>query len=165
MLQLAIFKRDVRGGSDYAHIMQRIAARLTEAGMALEEGPPAAAVVRCDPEAVGRILANLADNAAKYGALSVPEGRVAIGWELRRAASGETRFRMSWQEMGGPPVTPPEREGFGHTVMSQMVASSLRAQVALDYARECVSWTLDAPISIVTQMPAAPDVQPAAAAS
>ena len=58
---------------------------------------------------------------------------------------------MSWRETGGPPVTPPERKGFGRTVISQMVASSLRAQVALDYAAAGVSWTLDAPVSSVTQ--------------
>jgi hypothetical protein len=62
-------------------------------------------------------------------------------------------------------VTPPERKGFGHTVISQMVASSLRAQVALDYASEGVSWTLDAPISSVTQTPAASDLEPVAAAT
>jgi PAS domain S-box-containing protein len=120
------------------------------------------------PEAVQGItlaLHELATNAAKYGALSVPEGRVAIAWEVRRAASGEARFRMSWRETGGPPVMPPERKGFGHTVISQMVASSLRAQVALDYAAAGVSWTLDAPVSSVTQATPAPEAQPAVVAS
>lgn len=56
-----------------------LAARLAEAGMALEDGPPAAAVVRCDPEAVGRILVNLADNAAKYGAGPVRLEAAAAG--------------------------------------------------------------------------------------
>ena len=110
-------------------------------------------------------LHELATNAAKYGALSVPEGRVAIAWEVTAPASGEARFRMSWRETGGPPVTPPERKGFGHIVISEMVASSLRAQVALDYAAAGVSWTLDAPISSVTQATSAPEAQPAVAAS
>ncbi|HEY5832066.1 MAG TPA: sensor histidine kinase, partial [Hyphomicrobiaceae bacterium] len=123
--------------------------------------------IEIKPEAVQGItlaLHELATNAAKYGALSVPQGRVAIAWEVRRAASGEARFRMSWRETGGPPVTPPERKGFGHTVISQMVASSLRAQVALDYAAAGVSWTLDAPVSSVTQATPAPEAQPAVAA-
>jgi len=46
-----------------------------------------------------------------------------------------------------------------------MVASSLRAQVALDYAAAGVSWTLDAPVSSVTQATPAPEAQPAVAAS
>jgi PAS domain S-box-containing protein len=118
------------------------------------------------PEAVQGItlaLHELATNAAKYGALSVPEGRVAITWELARTASGEARFRMGWRETDGPPVTPPGRKGFGHAVISQMVASSLRAQVALDYAREGVSWTLDAPDSSVTQAASAAEAEPAPA--
>ncbi len=109
------------------------------------------------------VLHELATNAAKYGALSVPDGRVAIAWELDRSAPGEPRFRMSWRESGGPPVTPPKRKGFGHVVISQMVASALRAQVALDYAADGVSWSLDAPSSSVTQAASPAEVQRAGA--
>jgi PAS domain S-box-containing protein len=122
--------------------------------------------VEIKPEAVqGLTLAlhELATNAAKYGALSVSEGKVAIAWELDAAASGGPRFHMSWRESNGPPVTPPARKGFGHAVISQMVASSLRAQVALDYAASGVSWTLDAPASSVTQAAPAGELEPAAA--
>ena len=107
------------------------------------------------------VLHELATNAAKYGALSVPDGCVAIAWEVDRSAPGEPRFRMSWRESGGPPVTSPKRKGFGHAVIAQMVASALRAQVALDYAPEGVSWTLDAPISSITQAAAPAEAQPA----
>jgi PAS domain S-box-containing protein len=122
--------------------------------------------VEIKPEAVqGLTLAlhELATNAAKYGALSVSEGKVAIAWELDAAASGEPRFHMSWRESNGPPVIPPARKGFGHAVISQMVASSLRARVALDYAASGVSWTLDAPASSVTQAAPAGELEPAAA--
>ena len=94
-------------------------------------------------------LNELATNAAKYGALSVPEGRVAIAWELRDAASATARFHMSWRESNGPPVTPPARKGFGHVVISQMVASSLRGKVTLDYAQDGLSWAIDAPSASV----------------
>ena len=43
---------------------------------------------------------------------------------------------MSWRETGGPPVTQPTKKGFGHVVISEMVASSLHGHVTLDYARE-----------------------------
>lgn len=101
-----------------------------------------------EPEAVHSLtlaLHELATNAAKYGALSVPEGRVAIAWEVCGSAAQDRRFRMSWRESNGPPVTPPARRGFGHLVISDMVASSLRGKVALDYAREGLSWAIDAP--------------------
>lgn len=59
---------------------------------------------------LGLVLHELATNAAKYGALSVPGGRVSIGWEAE-AASGY--LQLTWVESGGPPVTPPRTTGFG----------------------------------------------------
>jgi PAS domain S-box-containing protein len=95
-------------------------------------------------------LNELATNAAKYGALSVPEGRVAIAWELRdAAATASPRFHMSWRESNGPPVTPPARKGFGHVIISQMVASSLRGKVTLDFAQDGLWWAIDAPSASV----------------
>ena len=67
------------------------------------------------PDAVHSLtlaLHELATNAAKYGALSVPEGRVAIAWELGGgSATAAPRFRMSWRESNGPPVTPAHPKG------------------------------------------------------
>jgi two-component sensor histidine kinase len=54
------------------------------------------------------ILHELATNAAKYGALSVPAGRIRICWSMRTP-----HLEMTWREMDGPPVTSPPRPGFG----------------------------------------------------
>jgi two-component sensor histidine kinase len=63
---------------------------------------------------LGMVLHELATNAAKYGALRVPEGRLAIAWTL----SAEGRLALDWQESGGPPVmAPPDREGFGSQLL------------------------------------------------
>ena len=56
---------------------------------------------------------------------------------------------MSWRESNGPPVTPPARKGSGHVVISQMVASSLRGEVTLDYAQGGLSWAIDTPSASV----------------
>jgi PAS domain S-box-containing protein len=92
-------------------------------------------------------LHELATNAAKYGALSVPEGCVVIGWEVSAPETAEGRFRMTWREKGGPPVSQPDRQGFGHVVISEMVGSSLHGDVTLDYAREGLQWAIDTPRS------------------
>ncbi|MGR3436655.1 MAG: GAF domain-containing protein [Shimia sp.] len=61
-------------------------------------------------------LHELATNAAKYGAWSVPGGRVEIAW-----TGGDGAFRLDWREAGGPLVAEPERTGFGSTVLGRLV--------------------------------------------
>ena len=68
-------------------------------------------------QAIAVAVHELATNAAKYGALSVPEGQVRVEWS--RAADG--RVVLRWTEAGGPPVNPPTRKGFGTHVMEAMI--------------------------------------------
>ncbi|GBQ93150.1 hypothetical protein GCM10007866_02040 [Gluconobacter albidus] len=56
------------------------------------------------------VLHELATNAMKYGALSVPQGKVSLNWTITGA---EAVMTLTWREAGGPSVTPPERTGFG----------------------------------------------------
>jgi two-component system, chemotaxis family, CheB/CheR fusion protein len=68
------------------------------------------------------VVHELATNAAKYGALSVPGGRVRISWKTAKA-----RINLSWEELGGPKIkAPPERKGFG----SQLAMRSVEGQLA-----------------------------------
>ncbi|MDB5457639.1 MAG: histidine kinase, partial [Caulobacter sp.] len=69
-------------------------------------------------------LHELATNALKYGALSVPAGRVAIDWSVTRDAAG-ARLSLVWSEHGGPPVTPPTRKGFGSRLVERGLAAEL----------------------------------------
>lgn len=55
------------------------------------------------------IVHELATNAAKYGALSVPDGRVDVEWSREEDGT----VALTWQERGGPEVTPPQRRGLG----------------------------------------------------
>jgi two-component sensor histidine kinase len=68
---------------------------------------------------LGLLFHELATNALKYGALSAPEGGIRIDWRLE---AGHARF--TWRETGGPPVSPPARDGFG----SRLVATALVPQ-------------------------------------
>lgn len=58
------------------------------------------------------LLHELATNAMKYGALSVPEGEVSLDWTITDS-EGEPVMALCWRETGGPAVTPPQRTGFG----------------------------------------------------
>ncbi len=92
-------------------------------------------------QAVGLAMHELATNALKYGALSVPAGKVAVGWALQPSGT----LLLSWTESGGPPVAPPERTGFGSIVLDKMAASTVEGIVALDYAPSGLRWSLAVP--------------------
>jgi two-component sensor histidine kinase len=93
----------------------------------------------------------LATNASKYGALSVPAGKVSLTWAVLRGDKGDDRIRLAWVETGGPPVQKPRRQGFGHIVINKMIAQALDADVELAFAPEGVTWTLHMPASFIAK--------------
>lgn len=66
------------------------------------------------------MLHELGTNARKYGALSTPLGRVVVKWAQDRSVTPPL-MRLSWQEVGGPPVNPPRRRGFGSLLIEQSI--------------------------------------------
>jgi two-component sensor histidine kinase len=54
-------------------------------------------------------------------------------------------FSMHWTERNGPPVSPPERRGFGSTVIDSMAKRTLGGEVELDYAPSGLAWRLTCP--------------------
>jgi light-regulated signal transduction histidine kinase (bacteriophytochrome) len=79
--------------------------------------------------ALSLAIHELATNAAKYGALSSPTGRVAIRWSLTEAGG----LDLSWTESGGPEVRAPSRRGFGSTLIERALAMETDGQAALQY--------------------------------
>jgi two-component sensor histidine kinase len=124
--------------SQLAHFKGLLGTRISARGPAITLAPVAA-------QTLGMALHELATNAGKYGALANMKGRVAIEWEITPSGSGERRFVMSWSETGGPRVTPPNRVGFGTTVIERMCRMSLDADVTLDYAKTGFIWKLECP--------------------
>ncbi|MFH6784079.1 MULTISPECIES: sensor histidine kinase [Methylobacterium] len=90
---------------------------------------------------IAMALHELATNAVKYGALSVPAGQVALSWSL-----AEGRLTLRWQERGGPPVVPPTRTGFGSRLIERSLARELDGTVSLSFPREGVVCTIVAPL-------------------
>jgi two-component sensor histidine kinase len=88
-------------------------------------------------QAIGLVLHELATNAGKYGALSTDRGRVNVCWGIE----GDT-LTMSWTERDGPPVSAPERRGFGTMVLEAMAEHSVDGSVDLDYAPSGLTWRL-----------------------
>jgi two-component sensor histidine kinase len=85
------------------------------------------------PQAIAVILHELATNAAKYGALSVPRGQIDLKW--RHDADG--RLTLQWREIGGPTVQTPMRKGFGRRVIEGM-ATQLNGDAQFEWKRDGV---------------------------
>ena len=95
-------------------------------------------------EALGLALHELATNCVKYGAWSAG-GSVTVQWDFEATGTDQADLHLSWVERGGPRVDEPERRGFGRTVIEDMVAQRLDAEVALTYAQMGVEWRLRVP--------------------
>ncbi|QRM32069.1 PAS domain S-box protein [Microvirga sp. VF16] len=94
--------------------------------------------------ALSLALHELATNAAKYGALSVPTGRVAITWTV--TPGDPPHLALRWQERGGPPVLPPAQKGFGSRLIERSLALELAGEVAITYDPAGVVCDVNAPI-------------------
>ncbi|MBN9021122.1 MAG: sensor histidine kinase, partial [Rhizobiales bacterium] len=127
-----------------AHLMPFVAgnkSRVAVGGPPVELGPDAA-------QSVGLALHELATNASKYGALSVPDGAVAVTWQ--RTEGDAPGLRIEWVESGGPPVSEPTRTGFGSIVIQRNVAQSLHGEVTYEFRPGGVFWALAVPLDKIS---------------
>ncbi|MGY0558355.1 chemotaxis protein CheB [Lysobacter sp. A421] len=113
--------------------------RVQLSGAALKLNPKAAL-------ALSMTLHELATNAAKYGALSVPDGRVAVQWETR-VSEQVPWLHLLWTESGGPPVTPPTRRGFGSRLISEGLGYELQGTAALQFDPAGVTCRIELPMA------------------
>lgn len=103
----------------------------TEDGQVEIDGP----AVALKPEAaqnLGLALHELAVNAAKFGALSVPNGKISIRWD-RQDGAGSGAIVFEWHEHLGPKVKPRRKKGFGSMVIEKNLARALDAEVTMDF--------------------------------
>lgn len=99
---------------------------------------------------IGLAFHELATNAAKYGALSTPEGRV----EIRSELGADGGLSITWTESGGPVVKKPEHKGFGTSVLASRIFAN--GDVTLEFRPEGVRWRLTASIEQFIQHPPPP---------
>ena len=134
------------------------ASAFAEPGQLELEGPE----VLLEPQAYlsfAMVVHELATNARKYGALSVPEGRLAVRWHTARSGDLE----LDWLERGGPAVSKPRHAGFGMRVILQGLEHHLNGHAHLDFeptglhARLCTPRGFVAPAASLGQAaPGAP---------
>jgi PAS domain S-box-containing protein len=93
------------------------------------------------------IAHELATNASKYGALSVPTGNIVVSGEIQHDGATAT-FKLRWLEQNGPKVTEPERQGFGSTVLVKAV-KAFGAQAQIEYAPDGLRYELSARLATI----------------
>jgi two-component system CheB/CheR fusion protein len=78
-------------------------------------------------------LHELASNAAKYGALSTPSGRLEVRWDVVQSEDGEV-LEFNWAESDGPLVEPPAVSGFGSKLINQTLPYEFDAVIDQTFA-------------------------------
>ena len=131
-----------------ASLEELVSAELTpfnrlEPGRIVWEG---AAIALTSKQALGlgMVIHELVTNAAKYGALSVPTGRVSLSWR-RGNDVGPARLEIEWVEEGGPAVRQPSRSGFGSRLIGQTVVTDLMGTIDMSFDVSGLSCSISIP--------------------
>jgi two-component sensor histidine kinase len=112
-------------------------------------GPPLK-ITATAAQGIGMALHELATNAAKYGALSGPEGSVEVSWGVT-ASDGKSTFSIRWRETGGPKVAQPSRRGFGQTVIVNLAQAAVKGEARLEFLESGGVWELKGPAEVVCE--------------
>lgn len=126
------------------------------------QGPP----IRLTPTAaitLNLAFHELATNAAKYGALSTPDGGVDVAWRIDKSVRAAPIIEVLWRERGGPPVQPPKARGFGTRLIERGLGREFGAEVHLNFEPAGVQCVIHLPFAdrvVAMQHDAAPYAEP-----
>jgi PAS domain S-box-containing protein len=144
-------------GADLAEIVR---SEMSPYGGRVEVEGPSLILTASAAQSFALALHELATNAAKYGALSNATGRVHISWS-KLTWNGSDRFTFRWQEIGGPPVRPPVRNGFGSVVLGEAMTEHFDVPPRIDFSIAGVTYELIGPLDALTGNDMVQDVRDA----
>lgn len=98
------------------------------------------------------VLHELTTNAIKYGALSARGGAVRLSWNTAYDDRGGRTLTFLWEEVGGPPVTPPGRAGFGSRLIARTFQQS-GGRATPEFAPSGLRCLIEAPLSTPAELP------------
>ena len=125
-------------------------------GRVIVEGSPILLKARAAVN-LGMVLHELAANAARDGALSVPQGRIRVSWSIDRANTPEARLVIRWHESGGPAVKPPEGRGYGSALIETALNEQIGASGSIAFADGGVEASISLPLSTCLVVPQGPE--------
>jgi two-component sensor histidine kinase len=127
----SLFVKSRWSGAELSSIVtQELAPYLGEDKARAQIDGPHVLLATNQAQAMAVTVHELATNAAKYGALSVPKGSLRVTWS--HASDGQ--LTLHWTESGGPPIKKPARRGFGMSVIKQMIRQE--GEIRLDWRAE-----------------------------
>jgi PAS domain S-box-containing protein len=95
---------------------------------------------------IGMAVHELATNAAKHGAFSVPTGRISVTWSLAGEAD-QRLLTLRWEESGGPEMSRERATGFGMKVLEELTPAAVRGEAKVEHGATGLVWELKAPQS------------------
>jgi PAS domain S-box-containing protein len=140
----SLLARNQWSGGNMRQIIREEVAAYVAQGQVVYEGPDVLLAAKA-VQPISLLLHELATNAVKYGALSVPEGRLHVSWSVH--PTGE--MTLEWRELGGPPVSLPKQKGFGSTLISTVTARQLNGSVNVTFDPAGIIAKVQLPAEIV----------------
>ena len=94
-------------------------------------------------QAISMVLHELATNAAKYGALSIPGGQVLVNWDFKTNEAATSMLKIEWRESGGPPVATSIHSSYGTNLIRDLIPHELGGNVDLAFAPNGVNCSIE----------------------
>jgi PAS domain S-box-containing protein len=105
---------------------------------------PDVMLTSAETQALAMVIHELVTNAAKYGALSRPDGSVSVSWNL--SGTDSEVLTMMWRELGGPPVAPPTHCSYGSSLIRDLIPHELDGTVDLVFPPEGACCKISMPL-------------------
>jgi PAS domain S-box-containing protein len=132
-------------GVSLADLVDQELAPFATSGNTTVEGPHVGLTATAT-QAMAMVLHELATNAAKYGALSTPRGRVSVRWAWRsNGGAAPAVLSLVWHEEGGPAVTVPAQTGYGTSIIRDLIPYELGGTVEHEFSPDGVRCTVALP--------------------
>ena len=97
-------------------------------------------------QVVAMVLHELVTNAAKYGALSTPGGRVSVSWDRRPNGDAAANLMIVWRELGSPPIAAEFQSGYGTSLIRELIPHELGGTVDLVLASDGARCSIEFPL-------------------
>ena len=141
----ALLSRSLWQRVDLADLVRNDLSPYATSGNTMVAGPEVA-LNREAAEAMAMVLHELVTNAAKYGALSSPAGRISVRWNWAPNDTHPTCLVMEWRELDGPKVAVPSQRGYGTNLIRDLIPYEIGGKVDLLFEPEGVRCRIELPL-------------------